>query len=303
MKISFKIAILFFFLGTVSVSSQDISLLGKHLVTLESNISNKAYLKTSKKEKKGWQKKCLTVDSLKDLVELTNVFVSNYNSSTGNSLFHFPDIEYLGYCNALYNLSTLIDKEDLSFNQQELKQWVEQLHVFEEQEKGRLKIINELEEQQRDKERLQAVDSIRYYFENNYIKIINGAKKGSFSSIVGSDLGDKFSVSMYFGENSQAYVTVDQDDVYQFFLYYTTNKDEKLAVLIEQEIVGIVSKNLDQGFKEGKKFDGNFSNNFIKIFDFQGQKFADTAKQPSIELGIQKKSYNVYFSVVEPLFK
>ena len=67
MKISFKIAILFFFLGTVSVSSQDISSLGNHLVTLESNVSNKAYLKTSKKEKKGWQKKCLSVDSLKDL--------------------------------------------------------------------------------------------------------------------------------------------------------------------------------------------------------------------------------------------
>ncbi|MFL2570594.1 MAG: hypothetical protein ACJ0QL_01800 [Parvicellaceae bacterium] len=65
MKISFKIAILFFFLGTVSVSSQDISLLGKHLVNLESNISNKAYLKTSKKKKKGGRRNVLQLIPLR----------------------------------------------------------------------------------------------------------------------------------------------------------------------------------------------------------------------------------------------
>jgi hypothetical protein len=50
-------------------------------------------------------------------------------------------------------------------------------------------------------------------------------------------------------------------------------------------------------------FDGSFVSSFLKVFDFQGQKFADTAKHPRVELGVRNDTYDVYFSVVEPLFK
>ena len=76
-----------------------------------------------------------------------------------------------------------------------------------------------------------------------------------------------------------------------------------VAEKIQQQIVEIVEKNLPEGYKRGKMFSGEFLTGFKITFDFEGQKFADTAKRPVIEIGIDKVNFDVVLMIIEPLFK
>jgi hypothetical protein len=39
------------------------------------------------------------------------------------------------------------------------------------------------------------------------------------------------------------------------------------------------------------------------VFEFQGEKFAETAKRSTISIGILKENYNVFVYITEPVFR
>ena len=295
--------LLFFFCINFSFT-QDVSGLANQILTLEQNINHKDFVKSWKKKKNNFEKECKGAKSEKVLISLLNHLIATYNSSTNSSIFIIPDIRYDAFCNALLNLIKQFPEENLSYSEKSLGKWESEVNELMRIEKLRLEKESKFNEAVKDKERLKVKDSVVLLFEKNYNLILEGANKGSFESIIGKNIvNNKYPVKLSFGTLANCHVLVDEDNVYQFILFYNTSKDEKLANLIQKEIYNIVNKNLPTGFNESKMFEGNFITSFMKIFDFQAEKFADTAKHPNIELGVKKESFEVYFSITEPLFK
>ncbi len=298
---------LFFFLlifFTVELSyCQDISSLSNYVIILQDNIVQKSFVKDWKKEKKKFEKECKNASSEKQLIVLMNKMVSSYNSSTSSALFEIPDLKYDAFCNALLNMVDQFPIESISFTSESLIDWKNAVNELMNNEKIRVAKIEEQVELQRNNERIVIRDSIIELFQKHYQLVFDQANKGSFSSLIASDKKIKYEVSLNFGSIASCFVVVVEDDVYQFKLLYNTSKDKELAKLISDGLHSVISGNLANGFKESKMFDGSFVSSFLKVFDFQGQKFADTAKHPRVELGVRNDTYDVYFSVVEPLFK
>ena len=295
--------LLFFFSINFSFT-QDVSGLASQILTLEQNINHKDFVKSWKKKKNNFEKECKSAKSEKDLVALLNHLISTYNSSTKSSVFIIPDLRYDAFCNALLSLIKQFPEESLSFSEKSLDKWESEVNELMRIEKSRFEKESKLNEAIKDKERLKIKDSVVLLFEKNYNLILEGANKGSFENVIEKNIANnKYPVKLSFGTLANCHVLVDEDNVYQFILFYNTSKDEKLANLIQKEIYNIINENLPIGFKESKMFEGNFITSFIKMFDFQAEKFADTAKHSSIELGVKKESFEVYFSITEPLFK
>ncbi len=298
---SFFFLLIFF---TVELSfCQDISSLSSQVIILQDNIVQKSFVKDWKKEKKKFEKECKNASSEKQLIALMNKLVVSYNSSTSSTLFEIPNVRFDAFCNALLNMVDLFPIENISFTAETLIDWKNDVNELMNIEKARVAKIEEQSELERIKERIVIRDSIVELFQKHYQLVFDQANKGSFSSLIAADKRVEYDVNLNFGSTANCLVVVDQDDVYQFKLLYNTSKDKKLAKLIEEGLYSVISSNLINGFKESKMFDGDFVSNFLKIFDFQGQKFADTAKHPRVELGVRNTTYEVYFSVVEPLFK
>ena len=298
---SFFFLLIFF---TVELSfCQDISSLSSQVIILQDNIVQKSFVKDWKKEKKKFEKECKNASSEKQLIALMNKLVVSYNSSTSSTLFEIPNVRFDAFCNALLNMVDLFPIENISFTAETLIDWKNNVNELMNIEKARVAKIEEQTELKINKERFVIRDSIVELFQKHYQLVFDQANKGSFSSLITADKRVEYDVNLNFGSTANCLVVVDQDDVYQFKLLYNTSKDKKLAKLIEEGLYSVISSNLINGFKESKMFDGDFVSNFLKIFDFQGQNFADTAKHPRVELGVRNTTYEVYFSVVEPLFK
>lgn len=284
--------------------AQDIAGFSSQLIVLQENISNKSFVKSWKKTKKSWIVECKSAQSKKELISLSNSFIEVYNKSTSSSLFKIPDLEFGAVCNAFVNLIDQIPNENLSFSNSSLDEWKNDMQLLISNEQQRIHKEQQALELEKNKSRVLLVDSLIERFVGNYNSVFEGAHKGSFKEIITNNgLSKSFKVNLDFGSIANCSVFVDEDDVYELILVYSTNSDEKLANLIMESCYNHISSNLKEGFKESKMFDGNFQTNFIKVFDFQGEKFADTAKHPKIQIGIKKMSFDVYFKVTEPLFK
>ena len=284
--------------------AQDVNGLSDQLILLQENISNKSFVKSWKKNKKSWENSCKSAQTNNELINLANKLITVYNSSANGSLFKIPDIKFDAVCNALLNLINQFPPSELSFTNSSLEKWKDNMRVLITTEQNRLLEIEKAEELEKSKSRVLLADSLIDLFIENYASVFDGANKGSFSELIStSSQASLYKVNLDFGSIANCSVVIDEDGVYELILVYSTSSDEQLADLIMEKCYKYISSHLKEGFKESKMFDGNYQTNFIKVFDFQGQKFADTAKHPKIQLGVKKESFEVYFIVTEPLFR
>ena len=283
---------------------QQVNELGQQLIVLQENISSKAFLKSWKKNKKTWVNSCKTAESTVQIIGLANELVGVYNSSSSITLFTIPELKFAAVCNALLNLLEQFPGQDLAFSDSALEKWKSKVLELIAIEQKRAAELEKVIERQNTIKREKLSDSVMVLFTRHYEAVFEGANKGSFSEIITNpDRLSKLNVNLDFGPHASCNVEVDEDGVYELTLIYSTDSDLALAHLIFDKCYQYITTNLRDGFKESKMFDGNFITNFIKVFDFQGQKFADTAKHPKIQLGIKKESYEVKFIVTEPLFR
>ena len=276
--------------------AQDISSLSNELLELEQHIQYKQFNKDWKKSKKSWEEKCINSKSVTDLVKLMNQFAGVYAKSSNTPQFNFPDLEYYPLCNALINFKAQINENHLDFSEEEANKWEQKVKSLIDKEKARL-------EKEKNKRNQEFLESLMVRFEENYLKVFSGAQKGSFKE-VRKETADKqvFDLLLDFKNAKESRIYVDEDDVYMFKLIFAAG-DEQLAERIQEKIIGIINKHLPESYKRGKMFSGEFLTGFKITYDFQGQKFADTAKHPLIELGIDKANFDVILMITEPLFK
>lgn len=276
--------------------AQDISSLSKELLELEQHIQFKQFNKDWKKSKKSWEEKCSNSKSVADLVKLMNQLAGVYANSSEKPQYNVPNLEYNPLCNALINFKVQINGDHLNFTGDEARLWDQKVKSLIDKEKARLG----KEKLKKDQELLE---SLMLGLEDNYKKVLIGAEKGSFKE-VRKQTSDKlvFDLLLDFKNAKESKIYVDEDDVYVFKLVYESG-DEQLAEKIQVKIIGIVENNLPDGYKKGRMFSGEFLTGFKITYDFEGQKFADTAKHPLIEIGIDKVNFDVILMITEPLFK
>ena len=276
--------------------AQDISSLSNELLELEQHIQFKQFNKDWKKNKKTWEEKCDNTNTVPELIKLLNQLTGVYANSSEKAQFNIPELEYAPLCNALINFKVQVSKEHLVFKNGSDKAWEDKVRSLIEKENKRL-------EAEKIKKHQELMGILMIDLEENYKKVLLGAEKGSFKEIR-KQTSDKneFDLLLDFKNSKESKIYVDEDDVYMFKLVYVSG-DKQLAEKIQQQIVEIVEKNLPEGYKRGKMFSGEFLTGFKITFDFEGQKFADTAKRPVIEIGIDKVNFDVVLMIVEPLFK
>ena len=276
--------------------AQDFPSLSNELLELEQHIKFKEFNKEWKKSKKSWGEKCTTSRSTGEIIDLMNQLTGVYASSSKTSAFNVPELQYIPLCNALLNFKEQINVDHLDFTDEEGKAWGQKVKSLIEKEKSR-------KDQEKFKKHQELMGQLMVNFEENYKKVLLGANKGSFKEIRKQTLDKNvFDLILDFKKSKETNIYVDEDDVYMFKLVYASG-DEQLAEQIQQQVIEIVEKNLPEGYKRGRMFSGEFLTGFKITYDFKGQKFADTAKHPLIEIGIDKVNFDVVLMVTEPLFK
>ncbi len=283
--------------------SQDIASLSNEIVQLEQNLHDKAFDKAWKKNRKSWEENCKNAKSTNELIAAFNQLSDVYSSSTGAVHYKMPEIKFTAFCKALIKFKGQLNKEHLNFSENEYSQWDNNINSIIDAENNRIKEEQlKLEEEKKLKNK-QIIENMMVDFEKNYLLVLEGAKKGSFQN-VRTDIGskNKYGLSCVFQEASESKIMVDEDDVYQFVLAYSS-EDKELSLELEKFIVSIIEKNLPEGFKKGAMFNGSYVSNSTTKYEFEGLKFAETAKRPSISIGVKKDDFQVDFTITEPLFK
>ena len=281
---------------------QDISIVSEKLIVLQQNIQSKSFDKAWKKNKKSWKEECSKALSIKELLLLFDQLAQVYSSETGTQTFKMDqviessdELRFTTFCEQLIRFEELITKDNI-YKPDDDDKWKNQLIQLIESENIRI-------EEEKSKKYKQIIANMTIGLEANYLKVFEGAKKGSFQNIrTESSSSKEYGLNIKFNEASVSKILVDEDDVYQFMLVYPA-ADNELAHRIQETLISMVENNLPTGFKRGKMFNGEFLTGFVITFDFQGIKFAETAKHPTIEIGINKNNYNVSLMVIEPLFR
>ena len=76
----------------------------------------------------------------------------------------------------------------------------------------------------------------------------------------------------------------------------------QLAEKIVEELSKLMTSNLPTEFKRTNSIDTKFVKKNKFVFEFTGAKFSDTAKNPTITIGIEEATNNVVLIITEPVF-
>lgn len=268
--------------------SQDMSSLSKSLISLEQHIDNKQFAKQFKKHKKNWELSCNQADSINDLITNINTLNKIFSDATliekGSEIISF-NLNYIDICNKLLNFELNLFKDNLSFSKEELDDWKKNINQLIDAENKRVLI---LQEDLRNKISAE----VKSEFNNLFLKVLEFSENKEIKEV--SEI--KFI-------NANINITTDDDDISQYEINYNVNKDKELSKNLYALFIEEMKSNLPKQYKKTNLYDMNCLDRKMTVFEFQGEKFAETAKRSTISIGILKDNYNVFVYITEPVFR
>jgi hypothetical protein len=268
--------------------SQDMSSLSKNLISLEQHIDNKQFKKQFKKHKKNWELSCNQADSIINLIKNINILSKIFSDATlleeGSEIIPF-NFNYIDLCNQLLNLELNLFKDNLSFSKEELDEWKRNINQLIDAENKR---ILALQEYLRNKISAE----VKSEFNNMFLKVLKFSENKEIKEV--SEI--KFI-------NANINITTDNDDISQYEINYNVNKDKELSKNLHTLFIEEMKSNLPKQYKKTNLYDMNCLDRKMTVFEFQGEKFAETAKRSTISIGILKDNYNVFVYITEPVFR
>ena len=259
------------------------------LLEIEQNVYEKSFSKKWKKNKqKDWEAKCTEAKDVETLNTLFNEYsdllAQSINFSMGNS-DATTELEFASYL--LRVEGTLSSDLTEKWNVEERTKWKSQLSSFV------------AEEAQKEKEedlmrKFHIVTGIVKSFENNFPIVWADAKKNQFKSI-------NLSAPIFKGGSDEV-IKEDSYGVKSFSVFFDTEGDTQMAVKVLIEMQLIITSQLETGYNKTNKHDVEFNSNNKYIYQFEGEKFSETAKRPTITIGAQKDKPGVYLEITEPVF-
>jgi len=266
------------------------------LLQIESNVSNKAFVKAWKKQKKTWESGCESATTVKQVSELTVEFISKVYETKMLKAMIVTSENLHDQCVALANVYNILKDQDL-LKWSGAEAWRDELELL-------TKKVKIQEEQEAAKERAVLIKSSIEGFEGTFKSILEDSKKGSFAKTISSphkDGGYGVKVQFKSGENQK--VVVDGDNIYEFQVEFNTNNDVLLAGALQEKMIQIIAANVPEGFAKSIKYDKECVKSESYRFEFKAERFALTAKQPSVLVGAKKDGSKVVLKITEPVFK
>jgi len=268
------------------------------LQELESKVSNKEFVKVWKKQKKTWESNCKNATTVKQVSELTVEFISKVYEVKMLKAMIVTAEKLSDQSMALSNVYNILKDTDLDKWSDNEKQ------TFRTKLDGLIAKIGEQQKKQDASERVLLIKSVMEDFDSVFQAILNDSKKGSFANTIdGAKQGSVFGVKVKFKAGKGQQIFVDGDNIYEFQVEFNTNNDALLASALQESMLKVIQERVPEGFAKSNKYDKSFVKNEGYRFEFKAEKFAYTAKQPSVLIGAKKDGSSVVLKITEPVFK
>ena len=268
------------------------------LEELESNVSNKEFVKVWKKQKKTWESNCKDATTVKQVSELTVEFISKVYEVKMLKAMIVTTEKLSDQSMALSNIYNILKDTDLDKWSDSEKQ------TFRTKLDGLIAKIGDQQRKQDARERALLIKSVMEDFDSVFQAILKDSKKGSFANTIEGDKdGSAFGVKVKFKAGKGQQVFVDGDNIYEFQVEFNTNNDTFLAVALQESMIKVIQERVPEGFAKSNKYDKAYVKNEGYRFEFKAEKFAFTAKQPSVLIGAKKDGSRVVLKITEPVFK
>jgi hypothetical protein len=268
------------------------------LEELESNVSNKEFIKVWKKQKKTWESNCENATTVKQVSELTVEFISKvYEVKMLKAMIVVTD-KLSDQSMALSSVYNILKENDLD-------KWSDNdKKAFRTKLDGLMAKISDQQKKQDARERALLIKSIMEDFDSVFQVILKDSQKGSFTNTIeGEKKESAFGVKVKFKAGKGQQVFVDQDNIYEFQVEFSANNDPFLAVALQESMIKVIQERVPEGFVKSNKYDKNYVKNEGYRFEFKAEKFVFTAKQSSVLIGAKKDGSSVVLKITEPVFK
>jgi len=282
------ILIFFVFLALFSFGqTQSVEDLKGHVASIGNSINKGFAEKSWKKEGDAWKAE---MEASSDVAEVSgslvslNLYISKKGKKSEVSLSESNTLEEL--TRNLYSLCENLKKEAVGANLADisaaLKKAVDQYDA--------------------DKAKAEAAEAAKAKmkpfvdaFGGHFSKLFEDSKKERFKNSAGLECDGK-KVSLIVGE----------EDTHRAEIKFDCGSDKDVAKNLCLQLEAVVDSKVPSSYKMSRDFSQEFSASiYAKVWEFQAEKFADMAKQPTIAIGVSNKadSYTVIIRIIEPVFR
>ncbi len=286
------------FICSVFMVTAQLEIANSALLQLEQNIYHKSFSKKWKKTKQPeWEKKCANAQNMQTVNVLFNEYSDLLAQSAGFSMGNSDVESELEFAKYLIQVEgTLLEEITSKWDSGDREQWKLSLNEY-----------IKLEEQKFREEELMrkfhVVTGIVKGFETNFPIVWADAKKNAFKTILtGATKEGKDNTSIDFKGGTNERIVEDSYGVRSFIVFFDAEGDMQMAEKILAEFDILIVSELEPGYKKTNEHDGTYVNNNKFIYQYEGEKFAETAKRPTVILGVQKDTHGVYVEIIEPVF-
>lgn len=284
-----------------------IELLKQNMLELEQQVFEKTFSKKwEKTTKKNWELKCNGAKSVEELNVLFNQFSDLFAQVTDFSMGNSDAKSEVELAHYLLKVKSVIKKEYLpKWTENAQKEWSERLNKIIEADKLAIEKQKQKEEGERQVKRLMILNSVTKDFETNFKTVFEDSKKNNFKTVrsgVAEGVKKTSTSTVLFNGASKPIIELDHQNSLAYSVVFETQNDLQLAEKIVEELAKIIANSLPTEYKKTNSLDELFVKKNKFVFEFTGAKFSDTAKNPTITIGILENTKNVVFIITEPVF-
>jgi hypothetical protein len=302
-----KIGILLILMVLFNLTFGQIEVLKTNLLEMEQQIFHKSFSKKWNKTKKvTWEKNLSQANTVNELNTLFNEYSDLLAQSIQVSLGNCDATNEIEMAHYLIKVYPYI-KTDLTpkWSESARKEWLNRLEQLIAAEELKIKKQKEKEEKERQMKRLGLLSATIKGFDSNFKLVYEDSKKNSFKNIrqgVPEGAEKRSPSKVNFSNGINQVVEISSEGAMQFCVHFDSENDQQLAEKMMEEMIMEMLKLLPNEFKKVNRMDENYVGNNKFVLEFSGVKFSDTAKHPTIIIGILKNDNRVTLEILEPIF-
>lgn len=259
----------------------------KSLLELEQKIYEKKFSKKWEKEKKSdWEKQCNEASSIETLNSLFNQYSDLMAQTNGFSMGNSDattEVEFLEYL--LKVEGTILAEYSTNWSAEDRELWKNTISEFIKKEEEKKAKMDQMA-------RFQKMSAIVKDFGDKFPQLWEDSKKNAFANTAQTTIkgGSEFAV------------TKDSYGVASYQVFFDTEGDLAMAKKLVDELVVIILEKAGDGYKRGNEMDPSYTDSMKQVYQFEGAKFAETAKRPTVSIGVIKDKAGVQIIITEPVF-
>ncbi len=290
-----KIIVTLILLLTFLLGNAQFKLVNTSLLELEQNIYHKSFSKKWKKTKQSeWEKSCSEVKEIEELNKLFNEYSDLLGQTASFSMGNSEATNELEFAQYLVKVEgTLLPELVSKWDDSKRKKWLLNLSEYIDEEEQKVK-----EEELMRK--FHVVTGIVKSFEKNFVTVWDDSKKNEFKTVVSGNVKDGTAKTSIDFKGAKESIIEDAYGVRSIRLIYDAENDEQMVEKIMSELEVLIAEKVGAGYKRTNEMDPTFENSQKYVYQFEGEKFAETAKRPTVTIGVSNNS--VHVEITEPVF-